>query len=398
MGTASATVRIRSMDQFRGYTVAGMFVVNFLGGMAVIPPILKHNNTFFSYADSIMPSFLFAAGFSYRLTVLRRLPQLGYLGTAWRVVTRSLALILLTLIFFGLGMALTSWEQVAAGGARELLARLFKANLWEVLAIIGVSQLFTLPVITLRPRIRVLTAVGFMAIHAVLSWSFNYEFVYGRPNWMDEYWGAAGTRAWDGGFFGVLMWSVPLLGGTLAYDWMDQAGQRLSPRLFLGGGALMILGYLLSCLSTLYDVPSSAPAGPATSAVWPPFDRQTLRPAPPPFVEPPPPEVRRSNYWMMDKRVVTITFILFSTGFAFALYGVFVLACDRGGLEWGLFRMLGQNPLAAYLLHIPVEKAVQSLVPKDSPLWWCLIGLAVSFSITVMLVRALDRRKLYLRL
>lgn len=61
--------RISSMDQFRGYTVAGMFLVNFVGGLAAFPEVLKHHNglPYFSYADTIMPSFMFAAGFSYRL-------------------------------------------------------------------------------------------------------------------------------------------------------------------------------------------------------------------------------------------------------------------------------------------------------------------------------------------
>ena len=54
--------------------------------------------------------------------------------------------------------------------------------------------------------------------------------------------------------------------------------------------------------------------------------------AEPPFV--PPPADGPLNYWLMDKRVVTAPFILFSTGFVFALYGLFVLACDAGG--WGL--------------------------------------------------------------
>ena len=61
------------MDQFRGYTVAGMFLVNFLGGFTAIHSVLKHNNNYFSYADSIMPSFMFAVGFSFRLTYLRRM-------------------------------------------------------------------------------------------------------------------------------------------------------------------------------------------------------------------------------------------------------------------------------------------------------------------------------------
>ena len=64
--------RIASLDQFRGYTVLGMFLVNFVGGFAAIHPILKHNHTYVSYADTIMPHFFFAAGFAYRLTFLRR--------------------------------------------------------------------------------------------------------------------------------------------------------------------------------------------------------------------------------------------------------------------------------------------------------------------------------------
>ena len=81
MSTASDSSpgRIVSMDQFRGYTVAGMFVVNFLGGYAAVHEVMKHHNghPYFSYADTIMPSFMFAAGFSYRLTALRRLAQIG---------------------------------------------------------------------------------------------------------------------------------------------------------------------------------------------------------------------------------------------------------------------------------------------------------------------------------
>ena len=43
--------RTISLDQFRGYTVWGMFVVNFVGCFTVIPAILKHHNAYYSYAD-----------------------------------------------------------------------------------------------------------------------------------------------------------------------------------------------------------------------------------------------------------------------------------------------------------------------------------------------------------
>src|SRR4051812_2138494 len=83
MSVAAAPQRIASMDQFRGYTVAGMFLVNFLGSYACIHPVLRHNDTYFSYADSIMPSFMFAVGFSFRLTYLRRRSHESAAQTAW---------------------------------------------------------------------------------------------------------------------------------------------------------------------------------------------------------------------------------------------------------------------------------------------------------------------------
>ena len=45
--TPAPSRRIVSMDQFRGYTVAGMFVVNFLAGLHATPKLLIHHNTYF---------------------------------------------------------------------------------------------------------------------------------------------------------------------------------------------------------------------------------------------------------------------------------------------------------------------------------------------------------------
>src|SRR5277367_5594073 len=93
-----APSRIVSMDQFRGYTVAGMFVVNFVGGLAAFPEVLKHHNghPYFSYADTIMPSFMFAAGYSYRLSALRRFSKLGTAKAYGHFLVRALALILVS--------------------------------------------------------------------------------------------------------------------------------------------------------------------------------------------------------------------------------------------------------------------------------------------------------------
>ena len=69
--------RLTSLDQFRGYTMLGMLLVNFLGSYAICPRILRHTHDYCSYADTIMPQFLFAAGFAMRLSLGRRIEKDG---------------------------------------------------------------------------------------------------------------------------------------------------------------------------------------------------------------------------------------------------------------------------------------------------------------------------------
>lgn len=399
-----------------------MFIVNFVGGLAVTHHVFKHNNTHFSYADSIMPSFLFACGYSYRMSYLKRLAQVGQTLASRSIIRRSLGLIWLSAMLTAFNSGFPSWNAMSGATVLKFIAELFKANLWEVLAIIGAVQIAILPVIGSRARVRIVALVVLAGLHTLFSWSFNEAFVYGKPNWMDAYFGAVGKRAWDGGFFGLMSWAEIMLAGTLAFDITNQSTVARAYKILLIVGVwFMIVGYGMSCLTRLYDRPvegSSAPTAAATapredaiawpdgmakSPVVPDFSQIGSRAwtsllAEPPMVPPPGVQQRAINYWMMDKRMVTQSFVFFSVGFAMTLYGLFVVVCDVGQIRWSLFNTFGQNPLAAYIIHHLVALAFWAVVPKDSPLALVLLGLCLYFMTTYLFVRFLEQRQLFLRL
>jgi predicted acyltransferase len=409
---ASSGSRIVSMDQFRGYTVAGMMFVNFLGDYAVMHPVFRHHNTYFSYADSIMPSFHFCVGFAFRLTLLRRLQQMGPLPTYWHFIRRNLGLILLSVVLSPIDHHFKTWEALTTTGVWGALAAPLKCEFWETLAIIGVTSIWVLPVMARSAGVRIVFVALCLLVHTGLCALFYCDFMWAKPNWLDQYWGATHVQGLDGGPFGFLAWALPQIVGSLAYDAVAASGPgKAFGKLASWGALLMIVAYGLSCLTTLYlpapdqkpsdDRPASERAGLISTSFWPPTQGLASRDArsflaEPPFVSPP--KGLPVNNWMMSKRLVSLPFNLFATGFALFVYALFVLLCDVGNVRIGVFRILGQNPLAAYIIHELVSRAVEPFAPRDSPLAWVILAFLVFTGITLLFVRHLEKNGIFLRM
>jgi predicted acyltransferase len=469
--------RVHSMDQYRGYTVAGMFLVNFVGGISAFHYVLKHNSGFFSYADSIMPGFIFCAGFSYRLTAIRRFDEMGTRKACMSYVRRSLALVLVSVSIFTFNADIgNNWNQMQesiglSGALSEFAFKFVKSGMWEVLSIIGMTQILLLPFIYRSVAWRVTGIIVLPLLHLLFSWSFNYDFANGLPNWFNSFFGAHNGTVWDGGLFGILAWSLPMLAGALTYDLIStRTAPKACGMLMAASLALMAGGYLTNCLSRLYDdnpslqatldsqrdalteqqkeaqanlesvkaeiaaltseSPEETEPGEELKALncreliaastLKGIDRKigslgkiALDPVIPsmerlrtaqwgladlPFVKPER-EKQQTNYWLMDKkRMVSLPFTLFSTGFGLFLYSLFIIIVDVGGLQLGVFRTLGQNPLAAYIIHEMLLRGFDDLNPDGSPLWWGILTFAVFFSLTFMMVRYLEKNRLFLRL
>jgi predicted acyltransferase len=357
---ASAKARIISLDQFRGYTVAGMLLVNFLGGYQAIPAVLKHHNTYCSYADTIMPQFFFAVGFAYRLTFLRRLEAHGAWTASLAVLRRCAGLILLGFVIYHIDGKVSSWDELRQLSWGELVARAFRRELFQTLVHIAVASLWVLPVIAAGTLPRLAFLVASAGLHLWLSARFYHDWAWSPP------------RVIDGGPLGFLTWTIPLLVGSMAYDAMAAADLRKLPvgKLVFWSASLMLAGYAMAC----------------GRGGW----------ASPPFVAPP--EGRPVDFWTMNQRGGSVSYLTFSSGFSLAVYAAFVLASDRGGFQSAIFRTYGQNALAAYILHPMVASAIKPYVPNDAPLWYVAAGFGLYFAICTLFIRYLEENKIFLRL
>jgi predicted acyltransferase len=388
----STSPRIASLDQFRGYTVAGMFLVNFLGSYAATPLLLKHHNTFCSYADTIMPQFFFAVGFAFRLTFGRRAQTDGLTSAYWHMVKRMLGLALVALVVYNVKPVAGSWNQLVEKGFWEVVRGPAKGAWFQTLMHIAVTSLWVLPVIRSSAGVR----IGYMIFSALLQVGLSYWFYFDFVN----------HGAIDGGPLGFLAWSIPTIVGTLACDAVTAPDGPRVAKMFVWSVVLMGLGYLLSCPTTLYtaldvEVESQKNDRFPPDPVLPSRERLETHPlswAEPPFVPPPDKAHRKENYWMMSQRAATVSYHVFGAGFSLAVYALFYVVSDIWGWQLGLFRTLGTNALIGYILHGMVGEAVSAFVPKDSPGWYVTCAFLLYFGITYLFIRHLEKNKIYLKL
>ena len=346
--------RLASLDQYRGYTVAGMFVVNWLGAFAFTPEILKHHRTWCSYADTIMPQFFFAAGFALRLVWLKL--AAGSTRAAYsRMLRRGIGLFIFGVIFYQFGDQWKSWTELHDAGWQGFLSLRVWGQPFQALVHIAVTGLWILPVIGKSGPARVLYAAASAGIHLWISHAFWFETLIKE-------------RVIDGGPPGFLTWTLPAMAGTLAFDAV-RSGMPLR-RMVLWSLLMMAGGWGLSCLSN----------GGVLAA--PPFFANT----------------RPHDLWTMSQKAGSTSYLLFSAGFSLLAYAAFRAACDLRGLRLTLFQDLGSNALAAYVLHNLIMDFCSAFAPKDSPAWWGITIGALHFGLVWWMVRWLNGRGIHLRL
>jgi predicted acyltransferase len=181
--------RVRAIDQFRGFAIICMVLINYGMEIETLPGWLKHSPDIgMTFPDLGTPVFVFAIGLTYRLSFQKRLEKDGLRTTLGHFIRRYLA-------FLGLG-ALFSAGQALLGRSPGMAD-------WGVLQAIGAAGLVTLLVIQFPTVIRLLVGLILM---------FGYQAL------LDRYWLEIVLNSPPGGLPGALSWSAILILSTVIAD------------------------------------------------------------------------------------------------------------------------------------------------------------------------------------
>jgi predicted acyltransferase len=173
---------VEFLDQFRGFTIALMILVNLMSGFTITPRWLKHATVMGSITitDFVITMFMFAIGVAMELTFSLSRARIGTPRTVWRHVRRNLLLI-------GFGLL------------GSVILRRDLVGEWGVFQAIGGAGLVVLPFMFLHPGYRVVAAVAMVGA---------YELIGAAGHWT---WLLAHDTGHLGGIPGALAWAGVML-------------------------------------------------------------------------------------------------------------------------------------------------------------------------------------------
>lgn len=220
-------MRWKFIDQYRGFAILGMILVNVCCEFINSPYWLVHHHVGFTFADFVAPAFIFIVGFSYRLSFIKSIKHQSLSYVRIKFIKRYLIITFLGFIY----------------GHFD-----FYVSVWDALVDIGIAGLLLYPFIGKNKYYIIFSGVAYLTIYQLL---FSFTS-YGE--WLMEH-------SIDGGPLGPLSWSFILACGAFCAVLFEENGNKVSPLTFL---SWLILGLFLTGLGYFLTIPSLWPALPFT--------------------------------------------------------------------------------------------------------------------------------------
>lgn len=202
--------RFKSVDEFRGFAIISMIIVNFLATYIGIPSVLKHaKGVGLTVADLVAPFFLITLGLMYKKSLFKRVARDGRIKAWFHMAQRYF------LIF-------------VVGTVGVCVARGHFTTEWGVLQSIGVAGLLVLPLVEWDFWVQIAVALGLVTLYQLVI------FPALHTNIID---------AKHGGIYATISWASMLLLGVAAGELFDvQNLFNTTKRLFLFGFGVLIAG------------------------------------------------------------------------------------------------------------------------------------------------------------
>jgi predicted acyltransferase len=286
--------RLLSLDVFRGLTIAGMMIVNNLGGPVNYPQLQHVSWHGWTYTDTIFPSFLWIVGVAITLSMAKRVDARDNKGKLVLHALRRAAII------FGIGLFLNGFL-------------IFDLTTWRVPGVLQRIAVcyFMATVVFLYTKLRgqiVFTVLCLGAYWLLMGTDYERDtnfargidqIVFGNHNYR-------ATKTWDPeGLVSTLPAIATAMFGVLTGQILRRShthGERTA-RIFLSGNGLILAGMLLSA--------------------WQPINKQL---------------------W-------TVSFSVFMAGISAVLFASCYWICDAKEIRkpFRFFEIYGMNAIAAYI-------------------------------------------------
>ena len=359
---AKPAPRILSMDQYRGYAIFGMLLVDYFGNFeaSLLDPetttgitwVFAHlwhqlhhpHGAGFTFADLIAPVFMFVVGMGMRLSMTRRMAK-GDVHAARMGLVKRYGMIIM------LGFTI------------------YTGYLWDALLNIGLAGMLVLWVVDKKPWQRFAFGVGMVSLYQLVCLYTSYGEIVHRTM---KYTGETMPLIWklipigptlldvpiNGGPLGHWSWAFMMIGGTLAYDILATRDRRkITFRLLAWGFGLALAGLVLQ-------------------SEW----------------------VGIKESWPIAKNWASGSYSVWSTGLCFLNLLLFYYICDVWSWEIPNLTVLGINPLAIYVLQWCICESGSRFINSSAPWWYIFLGWAIFYGVIYGTARYFYDRNIFIKI
>jgi len=204
-------VRFLSIDVFKGLTVVLMVIVNTLAIYENVPAWSKHAGDFgLTYVDLIAPFFVFMLALNMNISYQKRKEKFGRKKAILRYIHRFF-------IFIGIGLILTMYI-----GPDGFYFR------WGTFQVLGMSGLLLLPLIELKPFLKLLVAIIIMIFHQLILFTPLSSIIY---------------ESIEGGILGALSWGSMMILSSFLAEALTKGKDKVKNYFLFGGLICVVLGF-----------------------------------------------------------------------------------------------------------------------------------------------------------